>query len=375
MGRKGRAGRIIASLLFFCCGAYFAPKAAAAFKNVQEGMEAPAFRLKDVEGAEVSLDAYRKEKAVLVVFFANWSSRSLAELKDVQRLLAALEPSGMKAIAINVEHEHMTEQDMKAVRDMAAGLKLAFPVVFDKGLETFREYGVVSVPSTAILGEGGLVRNTLNGYPSSAYAELKEQVETMLGLRKPEEATAAAASAFKPNRQALLNYNLGRRLYRSGMADKAVPMLKKAAEADPKWAAPHLLLGEIRLAGAKKDPKAIEEAKKEFEAAVAAEKGNAVARTGLARVYSRMGAVADAEREVGEALKISPSYTPALMLSAALLARKGNLLEAEKLIRGALDLSPLDAEAHALAGSVLEGAGELRKAVEMYRKAWELGSD
>ncbi len=207
MGGKGRAGRIIASLLFFCCGAYFAPKAAAAFKNVQEGMEAPAFRLKDVEGTEVSLDAYKKEKAVLIVFFANWSSRSLTELKDVQKLLAGLGPSGMKAIAINVEHEHMTEQDMKAERDMATGLALAFPVVFDKGLETFREYGVVSVPSTAILGEGGLVLNTLNGYPSSAYAELKEQVETMLGLRKPEEASAAAASAaeFKPNRQALLN--------------------------------------------------------------------------------------------------------------------------------------------------------------------------
>ena len=377
MGSKGRAGRFIASLLFFLCGVYFAPKAAAAFKNVQGGMEAPAFRLKDLAGNEVSLDAYRKDKAVLVVFFANWSSRSLAELKDVQKLLAGLEPSGMKAIAINVEHEHMTEQDVKAVRDMAAGLNLTFPVVFDKGLETFREYGVVSVPSTAILGEGGLVRNTFNGYPTSAYADMKEQVETMLGLRKPEEAAAATATAvaYKPNRQALLNYNLGRRLYRSGMADQAVPKLKTAAEADPNWAPPRILLGEIHLARSKKDPKKLEEARKEFEAAALAEKGSAVARTGLARVYFKTGAAADAEREVGEALKIAPSYPPALMLSAALLAGKGNLPEAEKLIRGALDLSPQDAEAHALAGSVLESAGELRKAVEMYRKAWELGSE
>jgi Tfp pilus assembly protein PilF len=100
-----------------------------------------------------------------------------------------------------------------------------------------------------------------------------------------------------------------------------------------------------------------------------------VARTGLARVCYRIGASADAEREIGEALKIAPSYPPALMLSAALFAGKGNLPEAGNLIRGALELAPRDAEAHALAGSVWEGAGELRKAAEMYRKAWELGGD
>jgi tetratricopeptide (TPR) repeat protein len=377
MGSLGRAGRLLASLLLFFAGACFAPKAAAAFKNVQGGMEAPAFRLMDVGGNEVSLDAYKKEKAVVLVFFAVWSSRSLEELKDVQKLLSGMGPLGLKAIAVNVEHEQMTEQDQRAVRDKVAELKLTFPVVFDRGLETFREYGVVAVPSTAILGEGGQVRNAFNGYPTFAFAELKEQVETLLGMKKAGETATAAGreTAHKPNRVALLNYNLGRRLYRSGMADKAEPKLKTAAGADPDWAAPHILLGEIHLARGKKDPKKLEEARKEFEAAVAAEKGNVVARTGLARVYLKTGATPDAEREVGEALKTSPSYPPALLLSAAVLARKGNLPEAEKRIRSALELSPRDAEAHALAGSVFEGAGELRKAAEMYRKAWQLGGE
>lgn len=377
MKSKVNAGKILASLLAFCIVLHLAPKAAAAFKNVQGGMEAPAFRLKDLAGNEVSLDSYRKDKAVVVVFFANWSSRSLAELKDVQKLFAGMEASGMKAIAINVEHEHMTDQDYRAVRDMVAEQKLAYPVVFDRGLETYREYGVVSVPSTAILGEGGLVQNAFNGYPSSAFVEMKEQVETMLGLKKREDAATAAAKdvAYKPNRHALLNYNLGRRLYRSGMTDKAEPKIRIAAEADPNWAAPRILLGEIHLAGVKKDPKKLEGAKKEFAAAVAAEKGNVVARTWLARVYLKMGAVPDAEKEIGEALKIAPSYPPALMVSAAVLARKGNLPEAEKLIGSALELSPRDAEAHALAGSVMESAGQLRKAADMYRKAWELGSE
>jgi len=206
---------------------------------------------------------------------------------------------------------------------------------------------------------------------------MREQVEVLLGLRKAEEAAVAAKAdtAYKPNRKALLNYNLGRRLHVSGMDDKAQQNLATAVAADPNWAAPHILLGDIYLARARKDPAKAVEAKKEFEAAVAAEKENVVARTGLARVYWRTGAAAEAEKEVGEAVRLNPSYPPALMLKAAILARKGNLAEAEGLIRGAIELSPQDPEAHALAGRAYEGAGELAKAAQMYRKAWLLSGE
>jgi peroxiredoxin len=278
MRRRGLAGKILASLVLFVVGLNTAPKAAAAFKNVQEGAEAPAFRLKDVAGSEISLEAFKKEKAVILVFFANWSSRSLEELKDVQQSFSELEAKGLRAIAVNVEHEHMTDDDFRAIRGKVAELKITFPVVFDAGLETYRSYGVVAVPSTAILGEGGVIRHAFNGYPSFARVEMKEQVEVLLGLRKAGTAVAAKAdTAYKPNRQALLNYNLGRRLYASGMADKAEPKIRTAIAADPNWAAPHILLGDIHLARAKKDPTKAVEARKEFEAAVAAEKENVVA--------------------------------------------------------------------------------------------------
>lgn len=377
MRTRGRAGKLLASLLLFVVGLYSAPKAAAAFKNVQVGAEAPDFRLKDVSGNEVSLEACKKEKAVLLVFFATWSSRSLEELKDIQKMFPDFEPKGLRAIAVNVEHEHMTDEDFKAVRGKVAEMKLSFPVVFDAGLETYRGYGVVAVPSTAILGEGGVIRHAVNGYPSFVHAEMKEQVEVLLGLRKAEETAVAARTdtAYKPNRKALLNYNLGRRLYASGMSDKAEQKLATAMGADPNWAAPHVLLGDIYLARAKKDPGKAAEAKKEFEAAVAAEKENVVARTGLARVHWRTGAYAEAEKEVGEAIRRNSSYPPALMLKAAILAKKGNLPEAEGLIRSALELSPQDPETHALAGRAYEAAGELGKAAGMYRKAWLLGGD
>jgi len=373
---RRKAGRFLAALAVFACGLYAAPKAAAAFRNVQAGTEAPAFKLADLSGNDVSLDSFKGDNAVLVVFWATWSGRSLDELRDVQKLVAEYGPKGLKAVAVNVEHEHATDDDLRTIREKAASLNLTYPVLLDKGLDTFRNYGVVAVPSTGVLGRGNILRDGFNGYPSFVFLDMKSRVEELLGLKPKAAAVEAMAdTSHKPTRQALLNYNLGRRLYAFGMPDKAEPKLKSAAAADPKWAAPNLLLGEIFLARSKKDPGKVAEAKKAFEAAVAAEEGNVVARTGLARVYWSSGQAADAEREVDEALKKGATYPPALLLKAAILARKGDLPGAEKLIREAIELNPRDPESHALAGRAYEEAKDLRKAAAMYRKAWLLDGD
>ncbi|MHB8832758.1 MAG: redoxin domain-containing protein [Desulfobacteria bacterium] len=376
MRRVGTVGKFTAALLVFAFGLYAAPKAAAAFRNVQAGTEAPAFKLADLSGNEVSLDSFRGDNAVLVVFWATWSSRSLDELRDVQKLVAAFGPKGLKAVAVNVEHEHATDDDLRMIKEKAASLNLTYPVLLDKGLDTFRNYGVVAVPSTGVLARGNVLREAFNGYPSFVFLDLKARVEELHGLGPKETAVAAKAdTSHKPTRPALLNYNLGRRLFAFGMPDKAEPKLRSAAAADPKWAAPNVLLGEVLLSRSGKDPGKVAEARKAFEAAVASEEGNVVARTGLARVYWLSGQGADAEREVDAALKKSATYPPALLLKASILARKGDVPGAEKLVREAIELNPRDPATHALAGRAYEEAKDLVKAAAMYRKAWELNGD
>ncbi len=350
---------------------FIPPTSAAAFHNVSEGSEAPGFKLKAADGSEISIEGLKKEKAVLLVFFATWSDRSMAQLADLEKVSKELGPKGLRVVAINVEHEHSTEEDVKRIREKAASLGLSFPVLFDAGLEIYRGYGVVAVPSTAILGEGGIVRSTLNGYPSSAPAEMREQVEVMLGIRKPEAvAVAKAETGHKPVHTALLNYNLGRRLFLTGLNDKAEPKLKSAALADPGWAAPRVMLGEIYLRRSKKDRALVSDAKTEFEAAVAAEPENVVARTGLARVYWKLGSLSDSEREVDLAISKNGAFPPAMLLKAAILGKKGDLPAAEKWVADALALNPNDPEALALAGVAFEASGDLKRAASMYRKAW-----
>lgn len=376
MVKRAKAGRFLAALFVFGCAFHAAPKAAAAFKNVNIGTEAPAFKLTDLSGKEVSLDSFKGDNAVVVVFWATWSGRSLEELRDVQKLVSEYGPKGLKAVAVNVEHEHATDDDLRTIREKAASLNLTYPVLLDKGLDTFRNYGVVAVPSTGVLGAGLVLRYDFNGYPSSVFQDMKSQVEELLGMKPKETAVAAKAdTSHKPAHTALLNYNLGRRLHAFGMSEKAEPKLRAAAAADPNWAAPNVLLGEVLLSRSKKDPGKLAEAKKAFEAAVAAEEGNVVARTGLARVYWSSGQGAEAEREVDAALKKNATYPPALLLKAAILARKGDLPGAEKLIREAIELNPRDPLSHALAGRAYEEAKDLGKAAAMYRKAWELNGE
>ena len=373
---RAKAGKFLAALFVFGCAFHAAPKAAAAFKNVNIGTEAPAFKLSDLSGNEVSLDSFKGDNAVVVVFWATWSGRSLEELRDVQKLVAEYAPKGLKAVAVNVEHEHATDDDLRTIREKAASLNITYPVLLDKGLDTFRNYGVVAVPSTGVLGAGLVLRYDFNGYPSSVFLDMKSQVEELLGMKPKETAVAAKAdTSHKPTHTALLNYNLGRRLHAFGMGEKAEPKLRAAAAADPNWAAPNVLLGEVLLSRSRKDPGKIAEAKKAFEAAVAAEGGNVVARTGLARVYWSSGQGAEAEREVDAALKKNATYPPALLLKAAILARKGDLPGAEKLIHEAIELNPRDPLSHALAGRAYEEAKDLGKSAAMYRKAWQLNGD
>lgn len=372
----GTFGRIAAVLFVLAWGLSFSPNAAAAFRNVQNGAEAPAFRLQDLSGNEVSLESFKGDNAVILVFWATWSGRSLDELRDVQKLVGEYGTKGLKAVAVNVEHEHMTEDDLRAVRQKAASLNLTFPVLIDRGLDTFRNYGVVAVPSTGTLGRGNVLRDAFNGYPSFVFLELKSQVEVLLGMKPVETAVAAKAdTSHKPTRPALLNYNLGRRLYAFGMAEKAESKLRAAAAADPAWAAPNVLLGEVLLTRSRKDPGRIAEARKAFESAIASEEGNVVARTGLARVFWFSGQSADAEREVDAALKGNRTYTPALLLKAGILARKGDAPGSEKAIREAIELNARDPQVYALAGRAYEEGKDLPKAASMYRKAWELSGE
>ena len=221
--------------------------AAAAFKNIKVGDQALPVKLEDLEGQEHSLAKYRESKAILLFFWATWSQRSLTELADLKKFNAEYGEKGLQILAVNVENQAMDEEDLKQIRKVLEENEIDYPILIDKGLTTYNEWGVIATPTTAIVGSDGVVTFDLSSYPSSAYLDMEQGIQKALGLYVEKEAEASVEPSYMPNRTALLHVGMGKRHVEKGFMTKALPELEKASVADSGWAEPHLYMGFVHF--------------------------------------------------------------------------------------------------------------------------------
>ena len=115
-----------------------------------------------------------------------------------------------------------------------------------------------------------------------------------------------------------------------GLFDEGVRALQRAAEINPKWAAPLAAMGVIRLQEGRYDD-ALTFARKAVEMAP----GYSVAYVPLAEALLRTGRDAECEAEISRALEKEPRNTWVLSLRAVLAAKRGARDEADALIEKA----------------------------------------
>ncbi|MDF1527142.1 MAG: redoxin domain-containing protein [bacterium] len=221
--------------------------AAAAFKNIKVGDQALPVQLEDLEGQEHSLAKYRESKAILLFFWATWSQRSLTELADLKKFNAEYGDKGLQILAVNVENQAMDDEDLVQIRKVLEENEIDYPILIDKGLTTYNEWGVIATPTTAIISSDGVVTFDLSSYPSSAYLDMEQGIQKALGLYVEEEADASVEPSYVPNRTALLHVGMGKRHAEKGFMTKALPELEKAAVADSGWAEPHMYMGFVHF--------------------------------------------------------------------------------------------------------------------------------
>lgn len=221
--------------------------AAAAFKNIKVGDQALPVQLEDLEGQEHSLAKYRESKAILLFFWATWSQRSLTELADLNKFQVEYGDKGLQILAVNVENQTMDDKDLRQIRSILEENEVSFPVLIDKGLKVYSEWGVIATPTTAIINSDGMVIFDLSSYPSSAYFDMEQGIQKALGLYVEEEKAADVEPSYVPQREALLHLGMGKRHAEKGFMTKALPELEKAAFADSGWAEPHIYLGFVHF--------------------------------------------------------------------------------------------------------------------------------
>lgn len=368
--KKEYGGSYKISLVFLLLGLVllglnFAPQAVAAFKHLQEGMETPAFALSALDGKKVNFDDYKGKKVVAVVFWATWSPRSLDELKDLQALREKYQAQGLEVLAINADNLKLSSEELAKIKAEVAARKFTMPVLLDDGLEVYNSFGVVATPSTALVDKEGKVHFSLAGYNLMMKDQLEDMVRELLGLAVAKKAERKAG--YVPVRAAMLNYNAGRNLYNKKQLDKAMTYLQKAAEADPKFSAPHNLMGMIYLRQGQSEP-AVSALKK----AVELDGASVSAHANLGRAYYDTKNYGAAEKELKEALRLDPNYTPAQAVLGLTLAAKGQGAEAEKTLLQALELNPRDSHLYYDLGQVYEEQKASAKAISAYKEGLKI---
>lgn len=126
------------------------------------GALAPSFTAPALAGAEFHLASLRGSPVVLN-FWATWCGPCRLELPELQELYAALQPRGLRIVAVN-----LGERPEKA-REWVEALGLTFDVVLDEQGTTAARYHLRGQPSTFIIAPDGIITHIIYG-PASAAA-------------------------------------------------------------------------------------------------------------------------------------------------------------------------------------------------------------
>lgn len=358
---------ILICVLIIIGNIFFVTSGTAAFRYLQEGMTAPSIKGNDIiSGGDVSSEEYLKDNIVIITFWATWSARSLQELSDLKTLAEKYRDLPLKIIAVNVENQLISPSLKEKITEVSREMELPFPVIIDKGLESFYSYGVIAVPSTAVLDTSGILRYAPSGYSLTTKDYIVDTIEVLLGLKKPS-AESVLVEGYVPRPKASRYYNLALQLANQRMWSRAISNLNRAQQADSNFSAPYNLHGQVLLKMGKP-----EQAIDEFKMSVALDSNSVAARSGLGRSLLKSGQMDSAFDILSEVLIMDNTYSPAILDMAICLSEKGETEKAVGFLLDARELNPMNPEVYYYLGEIYLKAGRNGDALDSFRSALDI---
>jgi peroxiredoxin len=137
---------------------------------------APPLNLPDANGARHRLADYRG-KVVLVNFWATWCEPCLEELPAIERLRASLAHERFAVLAVQMGGSART------AADMAAKLRLHFPMLVDRDSTATQVWGVDFLPASFVIDARGEIVFRHPGEMDWSSAESRRRIESLLPRR------------------------------------------------------------------------------------------------------------------------------------------------------------------------------------------------
>jgi peroxiredoxin len=318
------------------------------------GDPAPMPVMRDLRGGDRSLKELSGRAGIVVLFWARWSERSIDELRRLDAAARTLAAHGMAIAAVNVDRQSLDNDETLQLRSHVDQLAVRVPVLVDRGLKLFHAYGVVTIPSTAIIDGNGRLAYFLFGYSHEQREELFDAINRLAGITRPPLVKPLAVAPA-----ALRRLQLGRLQLAQGHAASARSSFETAIKADETFPDPIVELAALAL-----DSGDAAAARELLDRAAALQAGHVGVRRERARLAALETRVAEAQTTLDELTASEADATAAAYLGY-LLQAAGDSQRAAAAFDRAKTIGGLDPRAHGGADS--SSAAALR-AMTAYRR-------
>jgi peroxiredoxin len=137
------------------------------------GKAAPDFTLPGIDGQPVSLQQYRG-KVVFLNFWATWCIPCREEMPGLEQLHQKYQSDGLAVLAIDLK------ESAEQVKTFFQKHGLSFPSLLDQQGSVFRDYLVVGMPTTYLIGRDGQLLARGIGGRDWTRAEAQELIRTLM---------------------------------------------------------------------------------------------------------------------------------------------------------------------------------------------------
>lgn len=114
------------------------------------------FKLKDLNGNEVSLSDF-KGKKVFLNFWASWCPPCKAEMPDIEKLYGETVDSDLVILAVNLGEDNTT------TKSFIDNHKYNFTVLLDLDQSVAKQYNIVAIPTSFFINKEGNIVSTIKG--------------------------------------------------------------------------------------------------------------------------------------------------------------------------------------------------------------------
>lgn len=294
---------------------------------------AGSFSLEDLNGKPYSLEENLGDKLTVLLFWATWGHDSIEMLDSIEHLYRQFHDKGLNAIGVCVERQVISDSLKNKIIEVTKAKEISFPTLLDNQLNTFRQYGVIAVPTTVIIDKNKKCIYYLAGFTIIGREELFEFVyDKFYGKR---DYTVHKRYEKNPDKKALRNYNLAKLKFLKGDLDTAKKYAEEAYNFDSSFVQPLLLLTEISIENKE---------------------------------------IAEAEKYINRAVKIDSMSLEVMALSGLVYAKKEDTTKAIQILSSLIQKVDTFALAYCYIGYTFGVAGNIDTALIEFKKAEELDS-